>query len=202
MRRKNEEYAYGDLRADGRRAVLDDTLVIDLEDVIVVVSPADFLGRFFAYIPSVSEAVDRTGRFVLVLMFGHRIEDVFSIKVGGKGAHDRRNKLTKQQNFSEALLRHNPDPNVPLLTPLCFGGGWVLTNFIKLSGIADGDRETETLLRAENVRCCGLRYATGIVKALISMGVQGLDPSSDEGPEVLSWAIYEALVTKIYKSDS
>lgn len=143
-----------------------------------------------------------TQRPILILVFGHDVEDIYSNTIGGTGDFRTCPKLTRPK-FNEALLRHNPNPNVAMLISSCFGGGWIQTTYLNIAAMAGVNDEEEFLSWPESgsiARCCGSRYSRGIAKALIEMEVQDLDLSSDKGQEVVDSPTFTALVATIHET--
>lgn len=197
---KYTELVHGDPRSNDRRVVLDESMKEDVKDVIVF-NANDLLERFSSYVADASMQVKNTQRPILVLVFGHGVEDIYSITIGGSGDFRTCPKLTRPK-FNEALLRHNPNPNVAMLISSCFGGGWIQTTYLNITAMAGVNHEEELLSWPESGsigRCCGSRYSTGIAKALIEMEVQGLDLSSDEGQEVVDSPTFATLVAIIHE---
>ena len=197
--RKYKEYAHGDPKSDDRRIVLSENMLKELDDVLIF-PPADLLERFLAHVAGATKQTRSTDGPILVLLFGHGIEDKYSVIVGGYGKPESCPVLT-QPKFKEAILRHNPDPNIALLTTACYGSGWVQTNFFNITGMAGVDESIESLSWSKSAslqRCCGSKYATSVAQALIKQEIQELDLLSDEGIEVLSSPTYASLVNKIY----
>ena len=197
--KKYKEYAHGNPKSDQRRIVLDQSMMVELGDILVF-QPNDLLERFLSYLANMTKQTKNTLQPILVLMFGHGVEDVYSVLIGGRGAHETCPTVTRSK-FKEALLRYNPNPNVTLLTTSCYGGAWVETDFFNITGMAGVNRQEEVLswsASASLQRCCGSRYATGVAQALIKMEIQELDLLTDDGQEVLSSPTYAALVRKIH----
>ena len=167
---------------------------------VLVFKPEDLLERFNSYISETSEEVKGTNRPVLILMFAHRVEKCFPLTIGGAGIYMNCDKLTRD-TFHQALLRHNPNPVVAVLTTMCYGGGWAQSTFLNTSTLAGVDKEKELLSwpMSESVgRYCGSRYATAVADALIRTEIKGLDMGSDEGYEIKKSQTYIALVGTVH----
>ena len=196
---KYTKLAHGDPRSDDRRIVLDESVKEDVKDIIVF-NANDLLERFLSYVADASKQVKNTQRPILILIFGHGVEDIYSITIGGSGDFQTCPKLTRPK-FNEALLRHNPNPNVAMLISSWFGGGWIQTTYLNITAMAGVNDDEELLSWPESGsigRYCGSSYSTGIAKALIEMEGQDLDLSSDEGQEVVDSPTFAALVATIH----
>lgn len=196
---KYKEYVHGDPRSSDRRVVLDKTFERDLEDVIVF-HPNDLLEGFLSYITHACKETENSQHPVLILLFGHGEEDIYSVTIGGAEKFETCPILT-QDEFKKAIYRHNSDPNIALLTTACYGGGWTHTSFLNMTAMAGIDESNELLSWPESQslsRCCGSRYATGVAQALIRSEIQGLDLKSDEGYEARQSPTYAALVETIH----
>lgn len=77
-----QEYALGDPRSDGRRVVLDSSMLKEVDDVITF-RPRDLLDRFLSYVADASGSVKGTQRPLLLLVFGNGTERSYSITIGG-----------------------------------------------------------------------------------------------------------------------
>ena len=141
--KKYKEYAHGNPKSDQRRIVLDQSMMVELGDILVF-QPDDLLERFLSYLANMTKQTKNTLQPILVLMFGHGVEDVYSVLIGGRGAHETCPTVTRSK-FKEALLRYNANPNVTLLTTSCYGGGWVETDFFNVTGMAGVNRQEEVL---------------------------------------------------------
>ena len=119
---KYEQFAHGDPMGPNRRIVLDATLKEDVADVMVF-KPEDLLEIFVSYVSEASKEVKGTDRPILILMFACGISNTFYLTIGGAGDYGNCPKLNGN-TFRRALLRHNPSPNIAVLTSLCYGGGW------------------------------------------------------------------------------
>lgn len=169
---KYGELAQGDPKSNERRIVLDKSMIDEVKDVLVF-NGHDLLERFLSYVTDASKQVNNTERPILVVVFGHGVERIYSITIGGTGAFKNCPSLTRQK-FNEALQRHNPNPNVAMLVSSCFGGGWTQTSFLNITAMAGVPNSAELLSWPESEsagRCCGSRYSTGVAKALIEMEV-------------------------------
>lgn len=160
---KYGEYIHGDLSSEDRRIVKD----------VIVFNGKDLLERFFSYVADASKQVRGTNRPIFVLVFCHSRQNTYAIVIRGTGEHRTCPGLTTDK-FNEALRRHNPNPNVAMLTTPCFCGGWVHTSFLNMTAVAGVNTEDEILSWPESVllsRCCGSRYAIGVAAALIKTGL-------------------------------
>lgn len=175
--RKYQEFVHGDPRSTDRRVVLDDTFVDDVKDVLVF-SPKDLLDRFLSCVSDACNTTKGTSNPILVLLFGHGRPRSVSVTIGGTSS------VLTPAKFKEATRRHNPTPNLVLLTTSCFGGGWTQTGLVSWP-------ESTSLSR-----CCGSRYATGVAHALIRSEIQDLDPNSEE--EARQSPTFAALVEIIH----
>lgn len=162
---KYKEYAHGDPRSDSRRrVVLDSSMIDELKDVLVF-SGTELLERFLSYVTNISKQVKNTNRPMLVLIFGYGNEIDCSIKIGGTGKFDTCPALSIRK-FREVIILHNPNPNVSVLTTTCYGGGWAQSTFLNITAMAGVDNMSELLSWPERTslgRCCGSRYATGLL---------------------------------------
>lgn len=196
---KYKEFSHGDPRTNNRRVVLDETMRKDVEDVLVF-QEKDLLERFLAYVADASKGVKGTNRPMLIMIFGHGTVLSYSITIGGTGKAEKCDILTIEK-FQEALLRHNSNPNVTLMTTACYGGGWVQSPCLNITALAGVDEETQLLswpVSDSMGRCCGSRYATGVAQALIKTEIQGLDLLTNEGNEALASPTFAALVAAIH----
>ncbi|MCJ1271269.1 hypothetical protein MMC22_011169 [Lobaria immixta] len=199
--KKYGEFAHGDPRTHDRRIVLDASMKDDVKDILVF-KGNDLLERFLSYVSEASMKVKGTTRPILVLVFGHGVKDIYSITIGGTGLYKSCPKLTRPK-FNEALLRHNPDPNVAMLLTSCYGGGWIQTEYLNITAMAGVDHKAQLLSWPESSsigRCCGSRYSTGVAKALIKTEIEGLTFSSEDGEEVIDSPTFAALVEEIHKT--
>ena len=159
----------------------------------------DLLERFLANVTEASKLSKGTSNPILVLVFGHGTQ-AYSILVGGAGAHDSCPLLTRNK-LTEAILRHNPDPNVAFLTTCCYGGGWVQSTFMNIS-VLSGTTADEVLLAWGTSdspgRSCGSRYASGVARALIKREIPDFTFANEEGDEVLRSGTFAALVKIIH----
>ena len=197
--KKYSKFAHGDPKKADRRIVLDVSFKDEVADVKVF-KPEDLLERFASYISEASKEVIGTNRPILILMFAHGIEKTFCLTIGGAGEYKKCTKLSRD-TFRQALLRHNPNPNVAVLTTMCYGGGWAQSTFLKITTMAGTSAEEELLSwpKSESIgRYCGSRYATGVAEALIRTEIKELDLTSDEGEEVQQSPTYTALVDTIH----
>ena len=197
--KKYKEFSHGDPRTSNRRVVLDESMMAAVEDVLVF-KEKDLLERFLSYVADASKEVKSTSTPILIMIFGHGTVLSYSITVGGKGIPENCDILTIEK-FQEALLRHNSNPNVTLMTTACYGGGWVQSPCLNITTLAGVDEETELLswpVSDSMGRCCGSRYATGVAQALIKTEIQGLDLLTNEGHEALTSPTFAALVAAIH----
>ena len=196
--KKYKEYAHGDPRSDNRRIVLDGSMENIFKDILVF-NGKDLLEKFLVYITNASKQVKNTDQPILILIFGHAQAKAYSITIGGIGNFHTCPKLTRDK-FREALVCHNPSPNVAMLTTACYGGGWVQSTFLNITAMA-GVNHKEGLLSwprsASLNRCCRSRYASGVAEALIENEIEGLSLATGEGEEILESPTYEALVAAI-----
>lgn len=198
--KKYKEYAHGDPRTSERRVVLDASMKDDVKDVLVF-DGLDLLERFLAYVTNACKQVKNTSRPILVLMFGHGRSDDYQITLGGNGPFDKCNRLDISK-FKEALIRHNPDANVALLTTSCFGGGWTQSALLNISAMAGTSEKNELLswpISASVGRVCGSRYATGVANALIRNEIEGIELARDERSEIDGSPTYAALQYSIHE---
>ena len=197
--RKYKEYAHGNPATNDRRIVLDESMLADVEDVIVF-EPEDLLERFLSYVTDASEDVKYTNRPILVLIFGHGSEGAFDIMIGGEGEFEKCDRLTEKK-FKEAVIRHNSTPNLAVLTTACFGGGWIQSPFLNITIMAGVTQWGELLswpVSQSVSRLCGSRYATGVAKALIKTTIEGFSWNSEEGGEIESSPTFAALEKNIH----
>ncbi len=196
---KYQEFVHGDPGSSDRRVVLDKTFAKQVDDVLIF-HPDELLERFLSYITNACEETKVSQRPILILIFGHGQEDTYSITIGGAGKYEDCPVLT-QAKFKEAIYRHNPSPNIALLTTSCFGGGWAQTSFLNIRAMAGVNERKEILSWPESAslsRCCGSRYADGVAVALIRSEIKELDEDSDERHEVRISPIFHALVEIIH----
>lgn len=197
---KYKEYAHGDPRSNDRRVVLDSSMKEDVNDVLVF-NGKDLLERFLSYVTNISKQVKNTNRPILVLIFGHGIPYSYSITIGGTGIYESCPTLTREK-FREAILRHNPNPNISILTTSCYGGGWAQSTFLNITTMAGVDDLSELLSWPESIslgRCCGSRYATGVARALIRTEIEGFVWATGEGDEIQDSSTFAALVSMIHR---
>ena len=95
----------------------------DVEDVIVC-RETDLLSDFMAYVAQACRSTEHTTRPMLVMMFGHGTETSFSITTGGAGEFRSCHRL-RLEDFRQAILHCNGEPNVTGFTTACYSGGWV-----------------------------------------------------------------------------
>lgn len=175
-----KEFIHGDPRSSDRRIVLDKTFSAEVQDVLVF-HPNDLLERFTAYTTNSCEAAKDSQQPILILIFGQGQADTFGITIGGGGEFEKC-PLMSQSKFKEAIYRHNPSPNIALLTTSCFGDGWTQTSFLNISAMSGTNKHMELLSwpQSESLgRFCGSRYATRVAQALIRSEIQGLDMESE-----------------------
>ena len=197
-----KEFVHGDPRSTDRRVVLNNTFATEVQDVLVF-APNDLLERFLFYVTTSCKATKDTQHPILVLIFGHGQEKSFAITIGGAGKF-KSCPLLYQAELEEAVYRHNPNPNVAVLTTSCFGGGWTQTGFLSITAMSrtamsGTDAEHELISWPKNAsigRFCGSRYASGVAEALIRMEIQNLDMESEN--EMHLSATFEALVEMIH----
>lgn len=188
---KYKEFVRGDPRTNDRRVVLDNTFAKAVQDVLVF-PPSDLLERFLSYVTEACKNTKDTQHPVLVLIFGHGEEEQFSICIGGEKTWLYRAK------FKVAIQRHNPRPNVSVLTTSCFGGGWTQMAYFNITAMSGTDTNEETLLWPQSAsisRACGSRYADGVAQALIRSEFQSLDRECES--EIQQSTTYDALVETI-----
>ena len=166
--KKYSEFAHGDARTDDRRIVLDASMKDGVKDFLAFTGN-DLMEKFLSYVAEASKEVKNTNRPILALVFGHGVKNTHAITIGGTGAYHNCPTLTRPI-FNEALLRHNPNPNVAILSTSCFGGGWVQTQYLNITSRAGVKHKTQLLSWSEGFstgRCYGSRHATEVAKALI-----------------------------------
>lgn len=93
----------------------------DMNDVLVFYG-SNLNEIFLSYVATASKRPKDGDRPILVLTFGHRAQDVFSIAIGGTEKHRKCPKLSKHK-FNEALFGHSPRPNGVLVIACCFKRG-------------------------------------------------------------------------------
>ncbi|MCJ1407088.1 hypothetical protein MMC19_001158 [Ptychographa xylographoides] len=197
---KYKEYVHGNPRLI-RKVVLDAEMVAETQNIDVYPGK-DLLERFLATIAGVSKEVKGTQRPILVLIFGHGRIDTFAITIGGAGEFSSCPALTIQK-FKEAVIRHNPDPNIALFTTSCYGGGWVQSPYLNTTAMSGVNRGQELLswpMTESLSRCCGSRFATGIAWALIKQEIGGIQRTTDEGEDLRQSPTFASLVATIHQT--
>ncbi|MCJ1401666.1 hypothetical protein MMC11_004883 [Xylographa trunciseda] len=198
--KKYKEYVHGNPKSI-RKVVLDATMVAETQDIDVH-QGNDLLERFLATVASVSKEVRGTQQPILVLIFGHGRMNTFAITIGGSGEHSGCPVLTIEK-FKDAILRHNPDPNIALLTTSCFGGGWVQSPYLNTTAMSGVNHRQELLswpMTESLSRCCGSRFASGIAWALIKQEIKGIRQATDEGEELRQSPTFASLVATIHQT--
>ncbi|MCJ1471655.1 hypothetical protein MMC13_000295 [Lambiella insularis] len=197
---KYKEYAHGNPRST-RKIVLDAKMLSETQDIDVH-HGKDLLERFLATLAGLCKDVKGTQRPILVLVFGHGESETFAITIGGIGEHESCPQLGLPK-FKQAILRHNPNPNIALLTTSCYGGGWVQSPYLNAT-VMSGVNHKEELLSwpttESQSRCCGSRYATGIAWALIKQEIAGIRRGSDDGQELNGSPTFASLVATIHQT--
>lgn len=135
------ELAHGDAGSEDRRVVLDGSMKDDVNDVLVC-NGDDLLERFLSHVSDAPKQVKNTHQPILILVFGHGVEDTYSI-IGGTGSFETCPKLTRPK-LNEVLFRHNPDPNVAMLISSCFGEGWIQTSYLNITAMAGVEESTNS----------------------------------------------------------
>ena len=197
---KYKEYVHGNPRSV-RKVVLDAEMLAETQ-AINVHQGKDLLERFLATVGDVSKEVEGTQQPILVLIFGHGGMDTFAITIGGIGEHSGCPVLTIGK-FKEAILRHNPHPNIALLTTSCFGGGWVQSPYLNTTAMSGVNHKKELLSWPTTdslSRCCGSRFANGIAWALIKQEIEGIRRATDEGEELRQSPTFASLVAIIHQT--
>jgi hypothetical protein len=167
---------------------------------VLVFEPEDLLENLTSCVANTSKEVKGTDRPILTLMFAHGNIETSSLTIGGGGEYKTCHKLTRD-TFCEALLRHNPNPDVAVLTTMQYGGGWAQSSFSNISTTAVVDEEWELLSwpasRSIN-RCCGSRYAGTVSRAWIRNEISELDWEK-EGYKIMESETYISLEGTIRK---
>lgn len=196
---KYQEYAHGDPRSDGRRVVLDSSMLKEVDDVITF-RPRDLLDRFLSYVADASRSVNGPQRPLLLMVFGNGTERSHSITMGGGKRFDNLHN-PDSTNIQEALLRGNPDANATLLTTSCYGGGWVQGTNLNITAIAsvdEGDGLLSWRTSSSSGRACSSTYASGIACALMKKEIEGVDIENEEGMKILGSPTYAMLASVIH----
>ena len=102
-------------------------------------------------------------------------------------------------DLKAAMRRHNPNPNVSMLTLSCYGRGWVQNVSLDMNTMAGATDRRETLSWPESNsrgRCCRSGFAKGLTQALIKQQVQDLN--IEEEQELLDSLTYAALLKVVH----
>lgn len=200
-----EKYArllHGDATKD-RKVVLDASMLEDKKD-ITTVSAKILAERFLATVADASKQTKGTDRQILVMMFGHGWEDVYSIVIGGP-AEDLAQAISPQI-LQQALIRHNPRPQATILSTSCFGEGWCFARSGNTSNIHGGNDATQlrSWPASDSIRqYAGSKFAASVAEALVRTELLG---ESEENPmatptfATLTKAISDILVKEVDNS--
>jgi hypothetical protein len=159
----------------------------DVEDIIVC-PPQKLLENLIDTVRSEPSAAVENKEPLLSLIFGHGYDETKAVFVGEPLSADLPTNLSYQLQRSDLGSVLGPQVQATLPTTACSGGGWAITANVNAWTLTGANEDEPTLswqVSNSMSRCCGRRFTTSVVEALVRFNVPDalnskLVPSSED----------------------